>query len=133
MTGDEESMTDSPRLAQFQEEVARLRVKGGDVEPVRRLVGLGIALVVAGVAVAAFAVIGERGDKLAVAADYIVLAPLAVALSVAGGVLWFRHSLTRYFRYWLTRLIYEDRAQTDRLLDVLERIEKELRDRPSAR
>jgi len=25
--------------------------------------------------------------------------------------------LTRYFRYWLVRLIYEEREQTDRLLD----------------
>ena len=38
-----------------------------------------------------------------------------------GIVLWIRNSLTRYFRFWLIRLVYEQREQTDRLIAALER------------
>ncbi len=30
-----------------------------------------------------------------------------------------RASLTRWFRYWLVRLIYENRASTDRTVEAL--------------
>jgi len=41
-------------------------------------------------------------------------------------VIWARYSLTRYFRYWLLRMIFEERLQQDRTIDVLERIERKL-------
>jgi hypothetical protein len=114
------------RLEQFREEVARLRVRGGSPEPERRLVWLGVALLAAGIGVGLFVFVGERRGDIAVADDYLALAPLAVALAVTGAVVWFRHSLTHYLRYWLTRLVYEDRAQTDRIVAALERIERRL-------
>jgi hypothetical protein len=33
-----------------------------------------------------------------------------------------RNSLTRYLRYWLIRLIYEDREQTERLINAIEKL-----------
>jgi multisubunit Na+/H+ antiporter MnhB subunit len=53
--------------------------------------------------------------------DAVILALLGVSLAVIGSAVWFRHSLTRYFRYWLTRLVHEQRAQTDRVVDALSR------------
>ena len=40
-----------------------------------------------------------------------------------------RNSLTRYFRFWLTRLIYDNREQTDRLIESIDRLEATLRER----
>ena len=36
-------------------------------------------------------------------------------ITIVGTGLFVVFSLTRYFRYWLVRLIYEQRDQTDRL------------------
>jgi hypothetical protein len=35
--------------------------------------------------------------------------------------------MTRYMRFWLLRIIYEERVQTDRTVETLERVEKLLR------
>jgi len=37
-------------------------------------------------------------------------------VGVVGAVIWVRNSFTRYMRYWLIRLIYEQREQTDSLV-----------------
>ena len=36
-------------------------------------------------------------------------------------MIWIRNSLTRYLRFWIIRLVYEQREQTDRLIEALER------------
>jgi hypothetical protein len=52
---------------------------------------------------------------------------LGVGLIVAGAALFVRYSMTRYMRFWLLRVIYEERAQTDRTVETLERVEDLLR------
>ena len=32
---------------------------------------------------------------------------------------WLRNSITRYLRYWIIRLVYEQREQTDQLIRAL--------------
>jgi hypothetical protein len=39
-----------------------------------------------------------------------------LVLAVVGSALFIVMSLRRYFRYWLVRLIFEQREQTDRML-----------------
>jgi hypothetical protein len=39
-----------------------------------------------------------------------------VACTVAGGALFLRYSLATFLRFWLARLIYEQQAQTDRIV-----------------
>ena len=51
---------------------------------------------------------------------------IGLLVGLVGVVLWLRNSLTRYLRYWLIRLIYEDREQTERLIAAVEK----LADRP---
>jgi len=46
-----------------------------------------------------------------------VVGLLGVSLTVVGTAMFVVFSLTRYFRYWLVRLIYEQRDQLDRLTD----------------
>ncbi len=48
-------------------------------------------------------------------ADYNVLSNFGLALTLVGSVLFLVMSLQRYLRYWLIRLIYEQRDQTDRI------------------
>jgi hypothetical protein len=106
---------DSDRLAEFEQEIARLGVKGGAPEPERRLAAVGVVAMVAGLALLLFAIAGTReAGTVEAQNDYLVLTPAGLALSVVGAVVWARNSLTRYLRYWLVRLIFESRANADR-------------------
>ena len=40
-------------------------------------------------------------------------------MSVIGSALFLRGSLAGFLRFWLARLIYEQKAQTDRVVDQL--------------
>ena len=42
-----------------------------------------------------------------------IFALIGVAISVVGIVIWLRNSMTRYLRYWIIRLVYEQREQTE--------------------
>jgi hypothetical protein len=48
---------------------------------------------------------------------------LGLALVVLGCALITRFSLARLFRFWLARIVHEHQVQTDRSVEVLERIE----------
>jgi hypothetical protein len=99
----------------FEHETARLRLKGGDPEPERRLSVIGVIAMVAGLALLVFALFGTRGAPTVEAQnDYLVLAPLGLGLCLVGSVVWARNSLSRYLRFWLVRLIYEQRSAVAR-------------------
>ena len=51
--------------------------------------------------------------------DFLILAILGVVVALGAVALFIRASMTRYFRYWLVRLIYEDRASTDRIVEAI--------------
>ena len=108
----------SPRLQQFQAEVDQLRVTGGRASPERAGRIVGAILMVVGLVLGIYAYFGlshpttnplQQGDAT-------VVGLLGVGCAVVGTGLFVVFSLTRYFRYWLVRLIYEEREQTDRLL-----------------
>jgi hypothetical protein len=46
---------------------------------------------------------------------------LGLACVTAGSVLFARYSMTRFLQYWLIRLVYEQEAQTDRIVEALGR------------
>jgi len=110
------------------EELSRLKIKGGNTEPDRALVYVGITLLVLGLVliVGALQSAHTTADPL-VQNERIILAMLGALLGLSGIVLWARASLTRYFRYWLLRVILEERMQQDRTIEVLERIEQQLK------
>ena len=37
---------------------------------------------------------------------------IGVGIAIVGIVIWARNSITRYLRYWIIRLVYEQREQT---------------------
>ena len=107
----------SPRLQQFQSEVEQLKVTGGKANPERTWVIIGALLMIAGVIVTLISYTSTHSSKKpAEWADYSALSNLGLALTIVGAVLFLVMSLRRYLRYWLIRLIYEQRDQADRIV-----------------
>jgi len=107
----------SPRLEQFRAEVDQLKVSGGRANPERIGRILGVVLMVLGLGLGVYAYFGlsHPTSNPLQQGDATVVGLLGVSFAIVGTGLFVVFSLTRYFRYWLVRLIYEQRAQTDRL------------------
>jgi Ca2+/Na+ antiporter len=107
----------SPRLQQFQTEVEQLKVTGGKANPERTWGTVGAVLMVLGVVFTLVAWIATRGtDKPLEISDYNAMGTFGIALTIVGSMLFLVMSLRRYLRYWLIRLIYEQREQADRII-----------------
>jgi hypothetical protein len=112
----------SERLREFQGEVNQLRVTGGRANPEKQGLVLGFVCWAAAIVLELVAYFTSHGTKDALEQrDMIILACFGIVAAVIGTGLVVRFALTRYFRYWLVRLIYEDREQTDRIVAALER------------
>ena len=110
----------SGRMAEFQQEVDDLKVGGGRANPERTWLRVGVAGWVVALAVGIVAYFGSHGTTDALSQrDYVIVALIGVIIAVISTGLVVVFSLTRYLRYWLIRLIYQDRESTDRLLESL--------------
>ena len=118
------------RLEQFRHEVDGLRVSGGKVSPERTWSLIGAVMLGLGLAVALLSALAQRGDttqgdatailnEIVSANNAQIVMIMGLSLAIVGGLVWVRNSLTRYLRYWLVRLIYEDRSNTDRLIEAI--------------
>jgi hypothetical protein len=108
----------SPRLQEFQSEVNKLKVTGGRANPERTWTIIGALLMVAGIVITLIAWILTNGsDNSLEHADYNAMGNFGLTLTIAGTGLFLVMSLRRYFRYWLVRLIFEQRDQTDRIIN----------------
>jgi hypothetical protein len=114
------SAMSSPRLSQFQDEVAKLKVTGGGANPERLASQWGIGLVIVGfvIAIISWFSAQDSTDTL-VNLRSIIFAIIGMGVSVVGIVIWLRNSITRYLRYWIIRLVYEQREQTEQLVKAL--------------
>ncbi|MDW3219616.1 MAG: hypothetical protein R8F63_13470 [Acidimicrobiales bacterium] len=111
----------SPRLREFQEHVDELKLHGGGANPERTAVRLSIVLFVVAVVMEVVAYSGSRNTSSSLEQnDFLILAILGVVVALGAVALFVRASMTRYLRYWLVRLIYEDRAGTDRIVEAIE-------------
>jgi hypothetical protein len=112
----------SERLAQLKDEVSKLKVTGGMANPERLAGKWGIGLTIFGfvVAIVSWWSAFNAGNFESIHRSAI-FAAIGVGLAIVGMILWIRNSLTRYLRFWLIRLVYEQREQTDRLIAALER------------
>ena len=112
------------RIDQFRSEVDGLKLKGSSGQGEQRLLVIGIVLTVIGVALAVLGAVqvGASGGSPADQRAYMAQGSfLGLALIIAGVALFVRYSLARYLRFWLIRLTYESRANTDRVVDAIER------------
>ena len=110
------------RLAELRDEVSKLKVTGGAANPERLASKWGIGLTIVGfvVMIVSWWSAFNSADIGTIYRSQI-FALIGVAISVVGIVIWVRNSLTRYLRFWIIRLVYEQREQTDRLIEALER------------
>jgi hypothetical protein len=105
------------RLAAFRKEVGDLKVTGGAANPERSGVRLGIALVVIGLVGAAICwYTAYNAGRFEEIQRMIIAGAAFVGVAIVGVVVWLRNSMTRYFRFWLIRLVYEQREQTEQLV-----------------
>lgn len=133
-----EAAESSPRLAEFQEEVAKLGVTGGKANPERKLLRLGVFLMIAGIVLEIVALIlslntsgvtseipdsAGQAEKIEIGLEQmasgidsardqghaLILALSGLGAILAGGIFYIANSLTRFLRYWLVRLVYEIR------------------------
>lgn len=102
------------RRAEFEAELGRVQLKTGRAANERRLLAAGMAAMVAGavVALVAFLVSTAMADTRDVI-SMSILAVFGLALSVVGAAVFLRYALGRFFRFWLLRLIYEQRPADD--------------------
>jgi uncharacterized membrane protein len=106
----------SPRLQQFQAEVEQLKVTGGRANPERTWSIVGAVAMVIGVVMSLVSWILTQGTESSLDfASYNAMGNFGMTLTIAGTGLFLVMSLRRYFRYWLVRLIYEQRDQMDRI------------------
>lgn len=108
------------RLAAFEHEVSKLKVSGGGANPERLAERWGIGLTITGFVVAFIswwsAFNAGRFEDIYRAEIFAII---GVGIAIVGIVIWIRNSMTRYLRYWIIRLVYEQREQADRVVDAI--------------
>jgi hypothetical protein len=110
------------RVAEFRAEIADMRLRDPASGRDRQLLWLGVALLVGGVVTAIIAYFLSHATKNPLEQrDALVVALIGVAVTVAGAALFLRYSLAAFMRFWLARLIYEQQAQTDRIVGQTDR------------
>lgn len=127
-------MTESPSSAtavdRLESGVAELHVPEPNADAERLLMKLGVGLPVVGVVLIIIGWFNASGT--AFVADQIPMlisgGILGMGLITVGLGLFVRFSLARLLRFWMARLVVEQQAQTDRLVDSLDRIEAAVRE-----
>lgn len=105
------------RINQFKAEVADMRLRDPATGADRLQLRLGLAGMGVGVAVAVIAYFLSHGTTNSLQQrDAIVQALIGLTVAVVGAALFLKAALANFLRFWLARLIYEQQAQTDRLV-----------------
>jgi hypothetical protein len=106
------------RVEEFRTDIAAMRLKDPVLGRESLLLRAGAAAMAAGVVVAIIAYFLSHKTKDPLAQrDAIVMAIAGASVTVMGAAVWLRYSLAGFLRFWLARLIYEQRAQMDRLVE----------------
>jgi hypothetical protein len=110
----------SPRLDEFEAEVQKLKITGGGANPERLGAQWGIGLTIVGFVVAVISWFSAQdATRNEVIFRSQIMAGIGLGIAMVGIVIWLRNSLTRYLRYWIIRLVFEQREQTDALIKAL--------------
>ncbi len=125
-------MTDSPPTSaadRLEAGMHDVHVPEPSADAETRLLKLGVALPAVGVLLIVLA--WWQASGTAYVADQIPMlisgGVLGLALVIVGLGLFLRFSLARLLRFWLARLVVEQQAQTDRVVEALARVEGAVR------
>jgi hypothetical protein len=108
---------ETDRVSQFKADINEMHLK--DPAAGRDMLALrgGMVLMAAGVLLGLIAYFASHSTRdVNAQTDYVIVALLGVALTVVGATLFLRYSIAAFLRFWLARLIFEQRAQTDRIV-----------------
>ena len=123
----ESSGNSTERVDQFKAEIAEMGLKDPALARDRLWLRVGSAAMVIGVIITIGAFIADRGITPGLTTsqleqgDDIIIALIGIATTILGAALFLRYSFAQFLRFWLARLIYEQRTQGDRTVDALTR------------
>lgn len=109
------------RINEFNDEVSQLQLRAGRGDRERILLFVGAAAMVAGVILTVAGGITASGAATALdqTAALATSTYIGLALVIAGAALFIRYSVGRLLRFWLVRLVHEQRTETDRLIAAM--------------
>ena len=109
------------RVEEFTREIAAMGIRTPEAERERWALIGGVAAMVLGLLLIAGGWWGASGTTVVVeAVSYLISGGvLGLGLIVIGAALFVRYSSTRYLRYWLIRMIYEEQANADRVVEAV--------------
>jgi hypothetical protein len=112
------------RVDEFEAELARLRVRSSSPSTEQRLLVAGLVAMPLGLVLILVGYVGASGTtELSSQVPYLISGGvLGLGLIIVGAVLFLRYSLARYLRFWLLRLIHEDRTRSDQQVAALDRL-----------
>ena len=117
-------MNEQPdRVAEFTNEIESMKLKATSAAGEKRLLILGLVAVAAGLVLTIVGGINVVNNP-APADQRAFMATgtfIGIALIIAGAAFFIRYSLARYLRFWLLRLVWESRANADRIVDAIDR------------
>ena len=110
------------RVEQFKRDIAEMQVKDPAAGRDRLALRGGFTLMVIGVIVTIVGYLQSHNTSNPLSqTDAIIIALIGIAVTVVGAAFFLKGSLSTFFRFWIARLIYEQKAQTDRIVDIAER------------
>jgi len=117
-------MNEQPdRVAEFTNEIESMKLKATSAAGEKRLLVLGLVALAAGLVLTIVGGI-QVTNNTAPADQRAFMATgtfIGIALIIAGAAFFIRYSLARYLRFWLLRLVWESRANADRIVDAIDR------------
>ncbi len=106
------------RVDQFKQDIAAMQVRDPAAGRDRLALRGGLTLMVIGFIVAIVAYLQSHNTSNPLGQrDAIIVGLIGVTVTVTGAALFIRGSLASFLRFWLARLIYEQKAQTDRIVE----------------
>jgi hypothetical protein len=117
------------RMQAFEDEAARLKLKGTRPDTERLLFLAGALALLAGVALVILGGIQVSGTTKAVdQTSYLATGTyIGFGLLIAGAALFVRYSMAKFLRFWLVRLVHEQRSDTDRLVEAIDKLTEAVR------
>jgi len=94
----------------FGAELGKLRASNNSGPMDRTVSVLGVLLAIVGLVIILVSFLQSRGySSILNQMDALILALFGVGLIIVGSALYIRGAMTRFLRYWLLRMVYEQR------------------------